>query len=148
MMGPSRTLSRAGVVRAAGEGCVTIEVGVPCGGCRQAACVSRRPAARLTLPGTDLDPGDRVEIALGAERLTRLSMALFGPPLIWLLITGWLVSDPAAVGQVSSMVVLCMSIAGMAIAVMLGVWLGRRQTGQLAVNVIPLRALPTEAAEV
>ena len=127
---------------------MTIEVGVPCGGCRQVACASRRPTAQVTLPGTDLDPGDRVEIALGADRLTRLSMALFGPPLIWLLITGWLVSGPAAAGQVSSMVVLCMSIGGMAIAVMLGVWLGRRQTGRLAINVIPLRSLLREAAEV
>lgn len=150
MTGRRRTISRSGFVRAAEEGCVTIEVGVPCGGCRNAGCISRQPAPQLRLPGPPLGPGDRVELALAAGRLTRMSMALFGPPLVWLLLLGWLASDPAIGSALaaSATTALCAGVGGMAIALSVGVWLGRQQADHLKIDVIPLKSLPAEAAEV
>jgi positive regulator of sigma E activity len=148
MTSPARTISRAGVVRTAGEGCVTIDVGVPCVGCRQVGCAVRQPARPLKLAASELKPGERVRLALGADRLTRVSMALYGPPLIWLVFSGWLVSGATPGPAVATVLAGVTGIVGLLLTLILGAALGRQQVGRLEIDVIPMKSLPGEASEV
>ena len=143
-----RTISRTGVVRAAAQGCVTVEVGVPCDGCRQGACVSRQRSPRLTLAAPELGPGERVRISVGANRLTGVSLALFGPPLIALALAGWLTSGAAAAGTGPMTPSVVAGVVALGLALVLGAWLGRRLTADLAIDVIPTKPVPRGASEV
>ncbi len=129
-----RLLTRQGIVREVDGGCATIEVGVPCGGCSQAGCGSRRTAPKIRLAARGLHPGEQVRLSLPVKSLTRASLAAFAPPLIWFALTGlalaiypesWLTEHslgPALFG------------CGMVSALALGSWLGRSAGGLLEVS--------------
>ncbi len=147
MKNPARTITRTGVVRAAARGCVTIEVGVPCGGCRQAACIARQRPRQLALSTSDLGPGDEVRLSVGLTSLTRVCLGLFGPPLIMLVFAGWLAASAPDAGAPVPAAVLA-GIAGLVTALVLGARLARRFSRDLVIDVNPMSPVTGRISEV
>ena len=130
----SRRIDRLGIVREVDQGSATIEVGVPCGGCSQIGCGSRRSAGYIQLAAAGVSPGERVRLSLDINALTRASLALFGPPLAWLALSGLLLvtlSEGSAGGHPFGPVLFG---CGMVIALGLGSGLGKRAGKRLAIN--------------
>lgn len=114
-------LTRQGLVAWSGEGCATIEVGVPCGSCRQAGCLQRRDTGRFTVEGAQFPVGEAVSITLARRDLTTVCMKLFGPGLAWMLalaVAGstdvWL-SLSLGMGEC-----LCLGLTGLGLALYMG----------------------------
>jgi hypothetical protein len=130
------------VVREVVEGCATIEVGVPCGGCSQVSCSARRAAGLIQLAAADIQPGEPVRLSLEINALTRASLALFGPPLAWLALSGLLLANPPEGWPGGQPLGAVLFGCGMVIALGLGSWLGQRAGQGLAIDpepVIPQR---------
>ena len=140
-----RTISRIGVVQTAAKGCTTIQVGVPCAGCTRAGCVIRRQPGFLQLEAAPaLSAGQAVNVSLSAQDLTRISSALFGPPLVWLVLTGMVTAG----GFGHSNLIGIGGFAGLFAAMSLGAWLGRRAAAELAIDVAPVDSISPGASEV
>jgi hypothetical protein len=81
---------------------------------------------------------------MSAQDLTRISSALFGPPLLCLLFTGMVLAG----GSGHSNLIGISGVAGLIAALALGAWLGRREAGELAIDVAPVEAISPGASEV
>lgn len=112
-------LTRQGVVADSGDGCATIEVGVPCDSCRQAGCVQRRDAGRFSVPGALLPIGDRVAVSLARRDLTAVCLKLFGPGLAWMLALAVIGSAEAHTGLGTSER-LIIGLTGLGLALYMG----------------------------
>lgn len=141
----TRLLSRTGVVQQVNEGCATIEVGVPCGGCSQSGCAGRRSAGRIELAAGPWRPGDEVDLTLPVSRLTTASLATFGLPVAWLagaaLLLASFPESRLALAGFGPVLIGC----GMVAALILGGWLGRRASGTLD-SALTAQRLPTGRA--
>lgn len=126
-----RRLTRSGVVQAVSEGCATIEVGVPCGGCSQSGCMGRRSAGRIELAAVSWQPGDEVHLSLPVSRLTTASLAIFGLPTAWLAGSALVLAGFPGSGPMSAEFGPVLIGCGMVGAMTLGGWLGRRASGPL-----------------
>ncbi len=129
-----RLLSRPGVVREVTGGCATVDLGVPCGGCSQAGCGARQTARHIQLSASDLVPGDRVQLSLPVRSLTRASLAVFGPPLFWLVLAGVVLAIYPERWAAATAFGPVLFGCGMVGALALGGWLGRRIGRTLALN--------------
>ena len=142
-----RRLFREGVVLAVSEGCATIEVGVPCGGCRQVGCAGRRSTGHIELETPAGQPGDTVRLSLPASRLTRASLMTFGLPIAWLggsaLVLVHLPESGLATFEFGPGLFAC----GMVGALLLGSWLGRRASRMLGATLTAERLATTPPAE-
>jgi len=141
MTGSDRIIKRAGVVRAANDGCVTVEVGVPCGPCSRTGCMARQAPGRLDVVSPVGVVGERVNVSLAAHRLTRISLALFAPPLLWLAFLGLILagSDVGLPISPAPPVIAAVGSIGLALALGLGARFGRQQAHDLTVSVTPVQ---------
>jgi len=108
-------LIRAGTVRDVRGGCTSIEVSVPCSTCRLGCTGARHLKGRLQLPerpnAADLRLGDPVMITVDASGLTRASLLLFGPVVVWALcaaalpVAGWAGATGIGAGLALSLMV-------------------------------------------
>jgi hypothetical protein len=126
-----RQLSRLGVVQEISEGCATIEVSVPCGGCSQSGCAGRRSAGRIELAAAAWQPGDEINLSLPVSRLTTASLATFGLPTAWLAGSVLMLASFPDSGHVLTGFGPVLIGCGMVGALTLGGWLGRRASRSL-----------------
>ncbi len=127
----TRQLTRLGVVRTVEDGCTTIEVGVPCGGCSRSGCLTRRQASQLQIASSRWQPGDEIRLSVTAAGLTSASMTVFGPPLAWL--GAWALLESVTTGGAfaASGFGPVLFGCGMVASLILASQLGRRAAGSL-----------------
>jgi hypothetical protein len=142
-----RQLSRLGVVQEISEGCATIEVSVPCGGCSQSGCLGRRGAGRIELAAAAWQPGDEVDLSLPVSRLTTASLAAFGLPTAWLAGSVLMLASYPDSGLALAGFGPALIGCGMVVALMLGGWLGRRASGSIRLAMTAQRLAAARSGE-
>jgi hypothetical protein len=94
--------------------------------------------------------GERVDVSLSAGHLNRISLALFGPPLIWVALMGLILagSDAGLAVTPAPLVIAVAGGIGLALAMGLGVRFSRRQENCLDIAVTPVEVTSLAASEV